>query len=53
LLAGQNDLDEAGFAVEIESTLLNHEHILEVAVVGVEDKIRGEAVTAFLGPPFI
>ena len=35
-------------ALEIENTLLNHESILEVAVIGVEDEVWGEVVTAFI-----
>ena len=35
-------------ALEIESTLLNHANILEVAVIGIEDEVWGETVTAFM-----
>jgi malonyl-CoA/methylmalonyl-CoA synthetase len=35
-------------ALEIEGTLLNHDDIAECAVIGVEDEMWGEAVTAFL-----
>ena len=35
-------------ALEIEGVLLTHEAIAEVAVIGVEDEVWGEAVTAFI-----
>ena len=35
-------------ALEIEGVLLTHDSISEVAVIGVEDDIWGEAVTAFV-----
>ena len=35
-------------ALEIEGTLLTHESIAEVAVIGVEDETWGEAVSAFV-----
>ncbi|MEX0903176.1 MAG: acyl-CoA synthetase [Pseudohongiellaceae bacterium] len=35
-------------ALEIEGTLLTHEAITECAVIGVEDEMWGEAVTAFV-----
>lgn len=35
-------------ALEIEGTLLTHEAIAEVAVIGVEDETWGEAVSAFV-----
>ena len=35
-------------ALEIEGTILNHENIAECAIIGVEDEVWGEAVTAFL-----
>ena len=35
-------------ALEIEGTLLTHDDIAECAVVGAEDEMWGEAVTAFL-----
>ena len=35
-------------ALEIEGVLLTHDAISEVAVIGVEDDIWGEAVTAFV-----
>ena len=35
-------------ALEIEGTLLTHENILEVAVLGTPDETWGEAVTAFV-----
>ena len=35
-------------ALEIEGVLLTHEDIAEVAVIGVEDDVWGEAVTAFI-----
>lgn len=35
-------------ALEIEGTLLTHDDISEVAVIGVEDDTWGEAVTAFV-----
>lgn len=35
-------------ALEIEGTLLTHDDVLEVAVIGVEDETWGEAVTAFI-----
>jgi acetyl-CoA synthetase len=34
-------------AVEIENTLLKHEHVQEVAVIGVPDETRGQVVKAF------
>ena len=35
-------------ALEIEGVLLTHDSISEVAVIGIEDEIWGEAVTAFV-----
>ncbi len=35
-------------ALEIEGVLLTHEDIAEVAVIGAEDEVWGEAVTAFI-----
>ncbi|MCY3566868.1 MAG: acyl-CoA synthetase [Gammaproteobacteria bacterium] len=35
-------------ALEIEGVLLTHEEIAEVAVIGAEDEVWGEAVTAFV-----
>ena len=35
-------------ALEIESSLLNHENIIECAVIGAPDETWGEAATAFL-----
>ena len=35
-------------ALEIEGVLLTHEDIAEVAVIGAEDEVWGEAVTAFV-----
>ncbi|MCY4265132.1 MAG: acyl-CoA synthetase [Gammaproteobacteria bacterium] len=35
-------------ALEIEGVLLTHDDIAEVAVIGVEDEVWGEAVTAFI-----
>ena len=35
-------------ALEIEGTLLTHDDILEVAVIGVEDETWGESVLAFI-----
>ena len=35
-------------ALEIEGVLLTHEDIAEVAVIGSEDEVWGEAVTAFV-----
>jgi malonyl-CoA/methylmalonyl-CoA synthetase len=35
-------------ALEIEGTLLTHDAIAECAVLGIEDEVWGEAVTAFL-----
>ncbi len=35
-------------ALEIEGTLLTHEDIAECAVIGTEDEMWGEAVTAFV-----
>ena len=35
-------------ALEIEGVLLTHEEIAEVAVIGAEDEVWGEAVTAFI-----
>ena len=35
-------------ALEIEGTLLTHDDIAEVAVIGVEDEIWGEAVMAYI-----
>ena len=35
---------------EVESALLAHDAVFEVAVVGTPDEIRGEAVTAFVVP---
>ena len=35
-------------ALEIEGVLLTHENIAEVAVIGAEDEVWGEAVTAFI-----
>ena len=35
-------------ALEIEGLLLDHKDIAEVAVIGVEDEVWGEAVTAFI-----
>ena len=35
-------------ALEIEGVLLTHEEIAEVAVIGAEDELWGEAVTAFV-----
>ena len=36
------------FAPEVEAALYKHEQVVEAAVVGVPDKIRGEAVKAFV-----
>lgn len=36
-------------ALEIEGVLLTHDAISEVAVIGVEDEVWGEAVAAFIG----
>ncbi len=36
------------FAPEVEAALCKHEAVLEVAVIGVPDKMRGEAVKAFV-----
>lgn len=35
-------------AVEIENTLLKHDDVMEVAVIGVPDEIRGQVVKAFV-----
>ena len=35
-------------AVEIENTLLKHDDVLEVAVIGVPDATRGQVVKAFV-----
>ncbi|MDC1426988.1 long-chain fatty acid--CoA ligase, partial [Gammaproteobacteria bacterium] len=35
-------------ALEIEGTLLTHDDIAEVAVIGVEDETWGESVSAFV-----
>ena len=35
-------------AVEIENTLLKHEDVMEVAVIGVPDETRGQVVKAFV-----
>lgn len=35
-------------ALEIEGVLLTHDAISEVAVIGIEDEVWGEAVTAFI-----
>ena len=36
-------------ALEIEGALLNHEAIAEVAVIGIQDDVWGEAVAAVVG----
>ena len=35
-------------AVEIENTMLKHDNVLEVAVIGVPDETRGQVVKAFV-----
>jgi acetyl-CoA synthetase len=35
-------------AVEIESVLLNHPDVREAAVIGIDDKLRGQLVKAFV-----
>jgi acetyl-CoA synthetase len=35
-------------AVEIENTLLKHDDVMEVAVIGVPDEMRGQVVKAFV-----
>ena len=35
-------------AVEIENTMLKHDDVLEVAVIGVPDETRGQVVKAFV-----
>lgn len=35
-------------ALEIEGTLLTHDSVAECAVIGIEDEVWGEAVTAFV-----
>ncbi|MDE2301280.1 MAG: AMP-binding protein [Sphingomonadales bacterium] len=35
-------------AVEIENTMLKHDHVLECAVIGVADEKRGQVVKAFV-----
>ncbi|MBT3275383.1 MAG: AMP-binding protein [Spirochaetales bacterium] len=37
-------------AKEIEECLLDHESILEAAVIGVDDQLLGEAISAFIVP---
>ena len=36
------------FAPEVEATFYKNEAVAEVAVIGIEDKLRGEAVKAFV-----
>jgi acetyl-CoA synthetase len=38
-------------AVEIEGVLLNHPDVREAAVIGVDDKLRGQVVKAFIVSP--
>lgn len=38
------------FPVEIENTMLEHEAIAEVAVVGIPDELLGEQVACFMRP---
>ena len=35
-------------AIEIENAILKHEHVLEAAAIGIPDKLRGQAVKAFI-----
>lgn len=35
-------------AIEVESVLLNHESVLEAAVIGIDDNERGKVVCAFI-----
>src|SRR5207253_2626751 len=36
------------YAPEVEAALCKHEHVLEAAVIGVPDPMRGESVKAFV-----
>lgn len=36
------------YAPEVEATIHNHEHILETAVIGLPDRLRGETIKAFV-----